>query len=819
MRLRDLKWYILASIIVIISYAAISLCYYLSVRSGKVEQSMKAISLEIVQSEITTAQDKIDSLYDLYVKDVNNTLVENGTLEVCKKQGGLSNKFKNANSYYIFEREYTMIPETTTELPDQNYYFYFIKEDSSDLSFKNGDGSSTLTVRISAAKFFEYLEYDFVIFDSSIIGTIGYSNSEIFMIEDGMYDSIPNLIGDNFLESFDENGILNNTYNLNGTSSVFTVMPFLHDSSGEELRFGIAMSTKEAILGVDWVTTQAFIFFIAGIVVAVIMLVILILGCKKASQLLRADRHSTEATNTIVIRIDPHGKVIFTNKTFKKLYGVTKLLNVDEFIDVETNEPIMSIIKENKAFECSIPLEDEVRYLQLNPIYISRSYYLMGSDITIDYLRRKHLETMCGKNEYTNCDNGFILANQFNHILEANLGYDLAFIEYNIHKFDEIIAVFGRTNYNILLNEFLTIIHNTYKDIAVFHMTDSKFIVVYPNTDIETVVTKVNESLDVLQRPITVKQNNIYVQAKIVVFNLKNSVEEEYKLEDIKTKLDQAYRNMSQLTNKDYIIYDPVMDSIINFADQMERDIEAGIINNEFEMYLQPQFDIVANKVSGFEALIRWNNPKYKDKSPQQFIEIAEQRGHMLDIGRFVISESFKLAKKLEEFNVHVSVNVSPVQLLQVGFVNQLIDQFQSLKLKSGSVAIEVTETLLMGNFKLVVEKLKMLKEKGFHIHLDDFCTGYSSMLYLKELPVDTIKIDKEFTKFIETDKTHENIVKTICSLGNSLNLDVICEGVENQTQSDMIKKMGCRIIQGYLIGKAMPYDDAVVLLEKHNRK
>jgi sensor c-di-GMP phosphodiesterase-like protein len=92
-------------------------------------------------------------------------------------------------------------------------------------------------------------------------------------------------------------------------------------------------------------------------------------------------------------------------------------------------------------------------------------------------------------------------------------------------------------------------------------------------------------------------------------------------------------------------------------------------------------------------------------------------------------------------------------------------------------------------------------------------------MLYLKDLPVDTLKIDKEFTKYIETNKVHENIVKTICALGNALDLNLICEGVETQEQSDMVKKMGCRVIQGWLIGKAMPYDDAVELLEKYNTK
>ena len=122
-----------------------------------------------------------------------------------------------------------------------------------------------------------------------------------------------------------------------------------------------------------------------------------------------------------------------------------------------------------------------------------------------------------------------------------------------------------------------------------------------------------------------------------------------------------------------------------------------------------------------------------------------------------------------------------------------------------------------MGNFQLMQEKLRLLHEQGFHIHLDDFCTGYSSMLYLKDLPVDTLKIDKEFTKYIVTNKVHYNIVKTIVELGNSLNMDLIVEGVETQEQSNIVKKFGARLIQGYLIGKAVPYEQAVALLEKYN--
>ena len=352
-------------------------------------------------------------------------------------------------------------------------------------------------------------------------------------------------------------------------------------------------------------------------------------------------------------------------------------------------------------------------------------------------------------------------------------------------------------------------------------------MIVYPNTSMDEVGMKVNELLDTLKRPLTIKANNIYINAKVVAYNLNREAidqsfveideERQIKLADIETKLDLAYRNMGELSSKDYIVYEPAMDNIILATDEMEKDIETGLIDKEFQMYLQPQFDIINNRVDGFEALIRWMNPKYKDKSPQVFIELAERRGHMLDIGRFVITESFKLAKKLEPYGVHISVNISPVQLLQVGFVQQLIDEYNRNQLKTGSVAIEITETLLMGSFHLVAEKLRLLKEAGFHIHLDDFCTGYSSMLYLKDLPVDTIKIDKEFTKYIVTNKYNENIVKTICTLANDLKLEIICEGVEQQEQADMVKKFGCRTIQGWLYGKAMPYDQAVDMLEKYN--
>jgi len=795
MRLKDLRWYILASVILIISYAAIAVCYYVPIRA-KAESSMKVLGLEATENIAQIAESKVNSLYDAYM--VDSSVCEYVSLTAVES------KFRDIPDG---ERKivFTQHKQFTNNLSsDTNYYFYFL---NNNLDVPNCG-------RVSAATIFEFIsnpEENENIFDTFIYskdGTIYYENTGnnyFFMLD---------VLNTSKFDLLNESDTFNSVYTIDNQNGVLSAVKF----------FNVYVSTfipiNNPYLAIEWVMQQALIFYICGIFVAIGMLAILILGCKKASKLLRADRHAVQKTNAVVIRIDLDGKVIFTNKTFKQIFGIRKIENVDNIIDVDTGESILNTVKEHKAFECSIEISDEeVRYFSLTPLQISQSYYLMGTDITIDYLRRKHLFLMSGRNEITNCDNQFSLTNNYKHIVLNSSFYDIAFVEYNISKYEEIIGLFGRTNFNILLNDFLTIIHETFTDLAIYHINDAKFIVVFPNLNIEEVTDKIKQSLDILRRPFQIRQNHIYIKCKIVVYNLKKEDANEVSLDTIQNKLELALKNIADFSTKDYIVYEPAMDNVIEAAGEMEKDLINGLASDEFAMYLQPQYDVISNRIDGFEALIRWVNPKYIDKSPQVYIELAEQRGYMLDIGRYVVKETFKLAKLLEPYNVHVSMNVSPIQLLQVGFVQQLIDEFKVLRLKPGSIAIEITETFLMGNFQLMTEKLKRLKEMGFHIHLDDFCTGYSSMLYLKDLPVDTLKIDKEFTKYIETNKVHASIVKTICQLGTSLDMDIICEGVENQAQSDLAKRFGARLIQGYLIGKAVPYEEAIELLDKYNGK
>ena len=782
MRLKDLRWHILFCVILVISYFAIAFCYYLPIRS-KAEESMKVLAQEAIEIERELAIQKVYSYYETF-------LVDSSVVEVSFNQTGLKNKFEKLEGEKIL---FAQDKQFVFQSVNTSYYFYFL----------NNEG---VCGRLGLAELFTESRFDIYAYTAG--GSVYYTNTEF----NGTL--MKELLGNNFdiVENLGDDDKYTQVYNVLDERGVIASVNLYDD-----LYVAMFIPIDDPYLAIDWVLSQALVFYAIGIAILIVMLIILVLGCQKSSKLLRVDRHATRATNSVIIRIDENGNIIFTNKTFKKINKLRKMKDISEFIEVSTKGSIMNPITSNRAFECSLLIEEETKYFFFTPLHISKSYYLVGTDITIDYLRRMHLEEMNGKNEVTHCENSLALTNKFKHILIENEFKDIAFVEYKISKYEEIVGVFGRDNYNALLNSFLEILRGIYENLAIYHIDDSKFIVVYPNNQLSTVIESINVALDILRKPLAINSNNIYVNCKIVVYNLKYTDFEDADYQNILTKIDLAMKNIADFSSKDYIVYDPAMDRVIVLTEQMEKDIVKGLKENEFKMYLQPQYNVAKERIDGFEALLRWSNPLYRDKSPQVYVELAEQRGHILDIGRFVIKESFKLAKLLEDYDIHISINVSPIQILQVGFAGEIIETAELLDLNPNNIAIEITESFLMENFMLVNEKLKLLKEKGFRIHLDDFCTGYSSMLYLKDLPVDTIKIDKEFTRYVETSKVNSNIVKTICSLASSLDLDIICEGVETEEQKDIVHKMGCDVIQGLLISKAVPFELAKELLEKHN--
>jgi EAL domain-containing protein (putative c-di-GMP-specific phosphodiesterase class I)/FixJ family two-component response regulator len=236
-----------------------------------------------------------------------------------------------------------------------------------------------------------------------------------------------------------------------------------------------------------------------------------------------------------------------------------------------------------------------------------------------------------------------------------------------------------------------------------------------------------------------------------------------------------------------------------------QNDLRKAVRNKEFTVFYQPQYSIKTGKIVGMEALVRWIHPEKGVISPGKFIPTVEEIGLIIPIGEFVLYEACKLNKKLQEKGYRcetISVNLSAKQFSEEGLVSTIQKVLKETGLDPKWLVLEITETIVMKNIDYTIKILNKIKSMGIKIALDDFGTGYSSLNYLKDLPIDTLKIDKSFMDGIPSNIKEEAIAKTIINLAHILNLDIIAEGVENEKQLEFLKHENCDKVQGFIFSK-----------------
>jgi EAL domain-containing protein (putative c-di-GMP-specific phosphodiesterase class I) len=252
-------------------------------------------------------------------------------------------------------------------------------------------------------------------------------------------------------------------------------------------------------------------------------------------------------------------------------------------------------------------------------------------------------------------------------------------------------------------------------------------------------------------------------------------------------------------------------------TDIVQNKLAAAVIEKDFELYFQPQFTTRGNELRGFEALLRWHDEELGWIPPDVFIPLAEKTKLIVRLGWWVIENAAATLKKWQTvygFKGILSVNVSPVQLREPEFADALSQLLLLHKLKNGSFELEITESTLIDTMAQTSRLLSDIREKGVSISLDDFGTGYSFFTYLQQLPVDTLKIDKSFiTDMTAENQTSAHITDTIINLGKKLGLETIAEGVETTEQLELLKTMGCNVVQGFLRGRPMDQQHCEALL------
>ena len=232
---------------------------------------------------------------------------------------------------------------------------------------------------------------------------------------------------------------------------------------------------------------------------------------------------------------------------------------------------------------------------------------------------------------------------------------------------------------------------------------------------------------------------------------------------------------------------------------------------SDFRQYYQPQYDIATGKLRGFEALLRWHDESLGWISPEQFIPIAEETRLMVPLGEWVMEMALKSLREWIDnygFDGIMSVNVSPVQLKKPTFIFDLSNFIEQYQIPTKNLEIEITEGVFIDNKEEILGTLSQVRAMGIGISLDDFGTGYSSLSYLQKLPITALKIDKSFISNIGNLGFEADITDTIVSLVSKMGLDTIAEGVENEEQLSVLRKIKCRVVQGFLKGKPMTKED-----------
>ena len=263
-----------------------------------------------------------------------------------------------------------------------------------------------------------------------------------------------------------------------------------------------------------------------------------------------------------------------------------------------------------------------------------------------------------------------------------------------------------------------------------------------------------------------------------------------------------------------YKVFDAALDESHKYRLNIERSLERGLSAGQFHMLYQPIVDAHTCRTLGFEALVRWDSPEHGSISPAEFIPIAEETGHILDIGDWIARQVLKDCRRWRL--PYVSLNLSARQFLRHNIGERLLRYAEDADVHPGRIQIELTETAIIDDVERASRNLDLLRGAGVRVALDDFGTGYSSLVYLKQFAIDCIKIDKSFVDNITRDRQSAIIVASVAKLAASLGMSVVAEGVETEDQRTILIAAGCTALQGYHFGRPVEPSQTEALLEGH---
>ncbi|MCF8473784.1 MAG: bifunctional diguanylate cyclase/phosphodiesterase [Emcibacter sp.] len=417
--------------------------------------------------------------------------------------------------------------------------------------------------------------------------------------------------------------------------------------------------------------------------------------------------------------------------------------------------------------------------------------------------------------------------NYLNEIIESELAEkhpygEIAVLMINIQKFQRLNESYGYEHGDIIIQKLAQRINFILPENAILIRFDGdKFTIVLSDNTVGKIQREAEALAASLHHnlltPITIQKKEIHLSISIgIAVGGCSPAESHYHIQHAHIAMQRLKTTSSNKT----LVYQPELQVRANSRLILEDDLRKALKKSALTVNYQPIISLQNGSLIGFEALCRWNHPKNGMISPIEFIPLAEETGLILPLGNFILREACKNLKIWTDKYQNIShlvmnINVSGLQLLQDDFVSII----QEAMLKSGitgqQLKLEITETTLIENAEIARDKLLDLKALGVALAIDDFGTGYSSLSYLNLFPIDTLKIDKSFVNKMSATKDSYKIVHIISTLAQTLGMNLVAEGIEEQDQMMALKKLGCQAGQGFLFSKPLSFENAEEYIRK----
>jgi len=416
----------------------------------------------------------------------------------------------------------------------------------------------------------------------------------------------------------------------------------------------------------------------------------------------------------------------------------------------------------------------------------------------------------------TNLPNRILLRDRMSQAIKRNSPPGMvALLFIGVDRFKKVNESLGREiGDNVLTQISKRLNHNVHHGAVLARLSGDEFAMIIENTRELTAISRMaKQILDQFSDPIIVNENEIYLTASIGI-SLYPS--DGCDTKQLMTNADIALTRAKEEGRNRYQFFESEMTRHSHKFFQLENDLRKALDLNQLVVYYQPQINLLNHKITGLEALVRWNHPQLGLISPIDFIPLSEECGLIVPIGEWVLREACQQIVKWEQLGhppISVAVNLSPLQFKQDNLVSMVDEIITTTGIDPTILELEITESMIMDGIDKATSTMVELTKLGIQLAIDDFGTGYSSLSYLRYFPLSKLKIDKCFIERVTSDDDDAALASAVIALAHSLNLKVVAEGIETEAQAEFLRQKSCHQGQGFLFSKPLPAHELVALI------